>query len=53
MFSGVTCLSRQPEVEVDMERCYLVGFVDREAATSLGRLTLKAPRQLMVRGTCT
>ena len=30
----------------------LVGVVDNEEATSLGRLALKAPRQLMVRGTC-
>jgi hypothetical protein len=29
-----------------------VGFVDSDETTSLGRLARKAPRQLIVRGTC-
>jgi hypothetical protein len=31
---------------------YRVGFVDNEEIISSGRLARKAPRQLIVRGTC-
>lgn len=31
---------------------YRVGFVDNDKTISLGRLDRKAPRQLIVRGTC-
>ena len=31
---------------------YLEGFVDSNETISLGRLARKAPRQLIVRGTC-
>lgn len=33
-------------------RIYRVGFVDNEEVISSGRLARKAPRQLIVRGTC-
>lgn len=34
------------------EETYLVGIVDNEETISLGKLDLKAPRQLIVLGTC-
>jgi hypothetical protein len=34
------------------KRAYRVGLVESSETTSLGRLARKAPRQLIVRGTC-